>query len=152
MNGLGAEAFLNVLDYGAHNDGSAGSTEAIESAIQAASAAGGGTVYFPPGDYVTGPIALTNDLVLDVDAGATLRFPAVRLPFTQGREQGIECLTPVPLIGGRHLHNVTITGRGVLTTDNAAWLKLMPRINSSETDIGTAFRHQLGTSACRTWK
>ncbi len=134
-----AAPFFNILDFGAHNGGSASSTEAIRSAIQAANAAGGGTVYIPPGTYSTGPIELTNNLVLDVDAGATLKFPAMRLPFTQGREQGIECLTPVPLIGGRHLHNVTITGRGVLTTDNAAWLKLMPRINSSETDIGTAF-------------
>ncbi|MGH7993871.1 MAG: glycoside hydrolase family 28 protein [Limisphaerales bacterium] len=139
MKGWAAQPFFNVLDYGAHNDGSASSTEAINQAIQAASVAGGGTVCIPPGTYVTGPIELTNDLVLDIEAGATLKFPARRLPFTPGREQGIECLTPVPLVGGRNLHNVTITGRGVLTTDNAAWLKLMPRINSSETDIGTAF-------------
>ncbi len=138
-SGPGAAPWFNVLDYGAHNDGSTDSTGAIRSAIQAASAAGGGTVYVPPGNYVTGPIELTNNLVLYLDAGATLRFPAKRLPFTPGREQGIECLTPVPLIGGRNLHNVTITGRGELTTDNAAWLKLMPRINSSENDIGTAF-------------
>jgi len=139
VNGWSAGPFFNILDYGAHNDGSASSTEAIRSAIQAANAAGGGTVYVPPGNYVTGPIELVNNLVLDLDAGATLRFPATKLPFTKGREQGIECLTPVPLIGGHDLHNVTITGRGVLTTDNAAWLKIMPRTNSSETDIGTAF-------------
>lgn len=126
-NTWGAAPFFNVLDYGAFKDGSATSTEAIRSAIQAAKAAGGGTVYFPPGNYVTGPIELVNNLVLYIDAGATLRFPAAKLPFTKGREQGIECLTPVPLIGGRNLQNVTITGRGVLTTDNAEWLKIMPR-------------------------
>ncbi len=139
VNGWGVGLFFNVLDYGAHNDGSASSTEAIRSAIQAANAAGGGTVYVPPGNYVTGPIELVNNLVLNLDAGATLRFPATRLPFTKGREQGIECLTPVPLIGGHDLHNVTITGRGMLTTDNAEWLKIMPRTDSSDTDIGTAF-------------
>jgi polygalacturonase len=117
--------FFNVLDYGAHNDGSASSTEAIRSAIHAARVAGGGTVYLPSGNYVTGPIELVNNLVLHIDAGATLRFPAVRLPYTKGRIQGIECLTPVPLIGGQNLQNVTITGRGVLTTDNAEWVKLM---------------------------
>ena len=88
MNGLGAQAVFNVLDYGAHNDGSASSTEAINSAIRAAGAAGGGTVCIPPGDYVTGPIELTNDLVLEIEAGATLRFPARRLPFTQGPRAG----------------------------------------------------------------
>jgi polygalacturonase len=138
-NARSAGLFFNVLDYGAHNDGSASSTEAIRSAIQAAKSGGGGTVYFPAGNYVTGPIELVSDLTLDIDSGATLRFPATRLPFTKGREQGIECLTPVPLIGGHNLHNVTITGRGVLTTDNAEWLKLMPRQNISAADPGTAF-------------
>ncbi|HVM61020.1 MAG TPA: glycoside hydrolase family 28 protein [Verrucomicrobiae bacterium] len=135
----GARPFLNVLDYGAHKDGTNSSTEAFRAAIEAARAAGGGTVYVPPGNYVTGPIELVNNLVLDIDAGATLRFPATGLPFTPGREQGIECLTPVPLIGGRHLHNVTITGRGVLTTDNAEWLKIMPRTNAPGPDDGSAF-------------
>jgi polygalacturonase len=136
--GANTAPFFNVMDYGAHNDGSASSTEAIRSAIQAANAAGGGTVYFPPGNYITGPIELVNNLVLNIDAGATVRFPATKLPFTKGRQQGIECLTPVPLIGGRYLQNVTITGRGVLTTDNAEWMKLMPRTRRSGSDPGSA--------------
>jgi polygalacturonase len=135
----GAGPFFNILDFGAHRDGSASSTEAIQSAIRAAKAAGGGTVCVPAGSYVTGPLELVSDLVLHIDAGATLRFPAGRLPFTQGRVQGVECMTPVPLIGGRNLHNVTITGRGVLTTDNAEWLGIMPRTKPSPGDPGSAF-------------
>jgi len=110
VNAWSAGPVFNVLDYGARNDGSAPATEAIRSAIQAAKAAGGGTVYFPGGNYVTGSIALVSNLVLHIDAGATLRFPATRLPYTWGRIQGIECLTAVPLIGGRDLENVSITG------------------------------------------
>jgi hypothetical protein len=124
-NAWSAATVFNVLDYGAHNDGSAPATEAIRSAIQAAKAAGGGTVYFPAGNYVTGPIELVSNLVLHIDAGATLSFPAAKLPFTKGRAQGIECLTPVPLIGGTNVENVTITGRGAIATNNAEWTKLM---------------------------
>ena len=109
-NAWSAGPFFNIVDYGARTDGSARATEAIRSAIQAAKAAGGGTVYIPAGKYVSGPIELVSNLVLHIEAGATLRFPAERLPFTQGRQQGIECITPVPLIGGRNLENVTITG------------------------------------------
>jgi polygalacturonase len=138
LNTSSAGPVFNVLDYGAHPDGSTNSTEAFRAAIQAAKAAGGGTVFVPAGRYVTGPIELVSDLVLHLDAGATLRFPATRLPFTKGRQQGVECLTPVPLVGGHDLHNVTITGRGVLTTDNDAWLKLMPRTKASENDPGSA--------------
>ncbi len=138
LNVSGAGPVFNVLDYGAHPDGSTNSTGAFHSAIQAAKAAGGGTVFVPAGNYVTGPIELVSDLVLHLDAGATLRFPAAKLPFTKGRQQGIECLTPVPLISGHDLHNVTLTGRGVLTTDNAEWLKIMPRTRASEDDPGSA--------------
>src|SRR5450756_3121019 len=133
-----AGAFFNILDYGARNDASAPATEAIRSAIQAAKAAGGGTVWIPAGNYVSGPIELVSNLTLHIDAGATVRFPAARLPFTEGRQQSIEALTPVPLIGGRHLENVAITGRGVLASDNAEWMKLMPRQKASGGDPGSA--------------
>lgn len=119
--------FFNIVDYGAKNDGSVRATEAINAAINAAKAAGGGTVYIPAGMYVTGPIELVSNLVLYIEAGATLRFPAERLQFTKGRHQGIECITAVPLIGGHDLENITITGRGIVTTSNAEWMKIMGR-------------------------
>jgi polygalacturonase len=130
---------FNIRDYGARNDGSQSATDAFRAAIQAAKAAGGGTVFVPAGKYVTGPIELVSNLTLYFDSGAVVEFPAQRLPFTEGREQGVECLTPMPLIGGRHLENVTIGGRGVLTTNNAEWLKIMGRTRASANDPGTAF-------------
>jgi len=123
--GWSAVPVYNILDYGAHNDASALATEAFRSAIAAAHAAGGGTVYVPAGQYITGPIELVSNLVLDIAPGATVRFPATKLPFTRGRWQGIEAITPVPLIGGRNLENVTIRGRGVLTTSQPDWIKVM---------------------------
>jgi polygalacturonase len=120
-----AGGVFNVLDYGAHRDGSAPSTDSIRSAIQAAKSAGGGTVVIPAGNYTSGPIELASNLVFRLEAGAIVRFPAARLPYAWGRVQGIECLGPVPLIGGSDLENVTITGRGLITTDNADWTRLM---------------------------
>ncbi len=118
---------FNILHYGAKNDGVTPATEAIHSAIQAAKAAGGGTVYIPAGKYLTGPIEMVSNLVLDIDAGAVLRFEATRtgLGFTKGRVEGTEGITPVPLIGGHDLENITIRGRGTITTENAEWLKLI---------------------------
>src|ERR1035438_6690927 len=102
----------NVVDYGARNDGSGPSTDAFRSAIEAARAAGGGTVFVPAGKYVTGPIGVLGDLVLQFDAGAVVHFPAMRLPFTEGRQQGVECLTPVPLIGGRNIGKIELERGG----------------------------------------
>src|SRR5215471_15154291 len=85
-----ATPVFNILDYGARNDASTPATEAIRSAIQAAKAAGGGTVVIPAGNYTSGPIELVSNLTLHIDAGATVKFPAQRLPFTEGRQQSIE--------------------------------------------------------------
>jgi polygalacturonase len=129
---------FNIRDFGAQPDGRTPITDAVRAAIQAAKAAGGGTVVIPAGQYVSGPIELVSNLTLDVEAGAVVRFPAQMLPFTEGRQQSIEALTPVPLIGGRHLENVAITGRGTLATDNAEWMKLHPRQKGLGGDPGSA--------------
>ena len=46
-----ADMMYNVKKYGAKGDGYANDTAAIQAAIDAASAAGGGTVFFPKGKY-----------------------------------------------------------------------------------------------------
>jgi polygalacturonase len=120
-----AASLCDVTAYGAKNDASARATKAIHDAIQACAKQGGGTVYFPAGTYETGAIELVSNIVLNIDAGATLRFHTdlSEYPLVPGRSEGTDGLTPAPLIGGRNLQNVTITGRGTLTTDNAAWVK-----------------------------
>jgi polygalacturonase len=129
---------FNVLDYGAKNDASVPATEAFARAIAAAKAAGGGTVFVPAGHYVSGPIEMVSNLTLDFDAGAVVQFPATILPFTPDRQQGIETLTPVPLIGGHDLENVAVVGRGVLMSSNADWMKLHGREQPSGGDPGSA--------------
>ncbi len=129
---------FNVLDYGARNDGSAMATAAFRAAIAAAAKAGGGTVYVPAGNYVSGPIQMVSNLTLYIGAGATIRFPAMKLPFTPGRQQGIATPTPLPLIGGHNLENVAVEGRGTLISSNAAWMKLHPRIMPTAANPGSA--------------
>jgi polygalacturonase len=120
-----ASPVFNVVDFGAKTDGSSSSTAAIRKAIEACASGGGGTVYFPAGKYRTGAIQMVSNLVLNIDAGATLQFEAnpAEYPLVKGRYEGTEAITPSPLIGGENLENITITGRGTLTTDNAAWVK-----------------------------
>jgi polygalacturonase len=61
--------FLNVIEFGVHNDGTNDTSIGINAAIQAAKAVGGGTVYIPAGNYTCGPIELISNLELYIEAG-----------------------------------------------------------------------------------
>jgi hypothetical protein len=63
---------FNVRDHGARGDGTTPDTAAITRAIEAAAAAGGGTVVFPAGRYLAGTLHLRSRLTLQFDAGARL--------------------------------------------------------------------------------
>lgn len=65
-------ALFNVKDYGASGDGEHLETDAINAAINACVAAGGGTVNVPPGKYLTGTVVLKSHVALQLEAGATL--------------------------------------------------------------------------------
>jgi polygalacturonase len=64
--------FFNVRAFGAKGDSTAIETDAINRAIDAATAAGGGTVYFPAGNYLSFSIHLKSNITLFLDNGARL--------------------------------------------------------------------------------
>ena len=63
---------FDVREFGAVGNGNTLDTPAIEAAIQAANKAGGGTVVFLPGIYLTGTFRLLSNVTLDVEAGAVI--------------------------------------------------------------------------------
>lgn len=63
---------ISVIDTGAKGDGKTLDTLAIQSAIDQTAERGGGTVYFPPGRYVSGTILLKNHITLYFANGAVL--------------------------------------------------------------------------------
>jgi polygalacturonase len=64
----------NVADKGADRTGKTKCTQVINGLIDKLSAAGGGTVYFPAGTYLTGPIMMKSNITLNLDAGAVVKF------------------------------------------------------------------------------
>jgi polygalacturonase len=64
--------FYNIKDYSAKGDGTTLDTKAINDAIDAASMAGGGTVYFPAGTYLSFSIRLKSHISIFLDAGSVL--------------------------------------------------------------------------------
>lgn len=63
---------VSVRDHGAAGDGTALDSAAVQAAIDACAAAGGGTVLFPPGVYRCGTVRLKSGVMLWLDHGATI--------------------------------------------------------------------------------
>lgn len=64
---------FNVRNYGAKGNGEQLDSPAINKTIDAAEKAGGGTVYFPAGTYLSGTIRLKSNITLYLDQGAIVQ-------------------------------------------------------------------------------
>jgi polygalacturonase len=119
---LPSNTFFNVKEYGAKGDGKQLDNKAIDRAINACAASGGGTVYLPAGTYLSGSIHLKSNINLFIDAGATILGAAPDQKaydeaeaFTDTAYQdGGHTYFHNSLIWGENLKNVSITGRGMI--------------------------------------
>jgi polygalacturonase len=108
---------VSVRDYGAVGDGSKLDTRALQAAIDACAGAGGGTVHFPSGRYLSGTLFLKSHITLYLESGATLlgspkledyppTVPAVR-SYTDN-------YTERSLVYAENLEHVAFEGHGTI--------------------------------------
>jgi hypothetical protein len=100
-------AVFDVKSYGAKGDGKALDSPAINQAIEAAAAAGGGTVHFPAGTYVTGSIRLRSNLALQFEPGTTLEASADPAAYDAAEPNQWDKFQD---FGHSHFHNSLIWG------------------------------------------
>jgi polygalacturonase len=120
-------AFAERVDMrlaGGKTDGKTLNTELINSTIRRLNKAGGGTLFFPSGIYLTGPIRLQSNITLELEAGAIIRFSDNfddYLPFVEMRYEGVVMKSFSPLIYAADCENITIKGEGMLDGQGKAW-------------------------------
>ena len=125
-------SIFNVRQYGATGDGKTLDTAAINRAIEAAAAAGGGVVLFPAGDYLCFSIHLKSNVHLHLDQGATILAaespkPGEATGYNGGTYDAAEPNAPWEpyqdyghnhwhnsLFWGEDLHDISITGPGLI--------------------------------------
>ncbi len=116
---------FNVRAFGAAGDGQTLDTAAINAAIESAASAGGGTVWFPAGTYLSFSIRLKSNIALHLGPGATLlaadpRFDGGGYDAPEPNEWGDvhryqdfgHSHWHNSLIWGENLENVSILGPG----------------------------------------
>ena len=124
---LGAAPWLNaavfdITAYGAKGDGKTENREAINKAIEAASAAGGGTVEFPAGKWITGSIRLRSNVTLRLDYGSVIEASATATEYDAAEPNQWDKFQDFghshfhnSLIWGEGLENIAITGGGLIS-------------------------------------
>lgn len=113
-----------ITDFGADPNDQGKTSAAIARAIDAANAAGGGTVVVPEGVWPTAKIHLKSHVNLHLTKGATLLFsekPEDYLPPVQTSWEGLECFNYSPLIYAFDCENVAVTGEGRLKAKLDFW-------------------------------
>ena len=116
--------FINVCQYGVVGDGVTNNTQKIKEVIETAEKAGGGTIYFPPGKYVTGTVELKSNMTLYIDSGAVIvgsADPADYPMITKETLKGYNREGHSGLIKAINAENVTVTGRGVIDGQGFNW-------------------------------
>ncbi len=119
-----SEIYINALDHGVVGDGKTNNTAAIRKITEMIEKRGGGTLYFPPGGYVTGTIELADNMTLYLEGGAEILgsadpadYPMITKEMLPGYNRGGHS----GLIKAFRRKNVTITGRGVINGRGQNW-------------------------------
>ncbi len=136
-----------VTDFGAEGNGQNDAAQAINAAIDRCSQEGGGHVIIPRGEFFCrGSIFLKSNVDLHFEDGAKLIFSGNGedfLPCVLTRWEGVEVFNYSPMIYARNVHNIAITGKGVIdgqgSLDIASWKKRDDHVDQHTLwDMGTA--------------
>lgn len=105
-----------ITKFGAVGDGKTSCTDAIQKAIAACAAAGGGRVIVPNGRFLTGAIRLQSRVNLHLADKATLAFTndLRQYPIVFTRWEGVELMNFSPFIYAFEANDIAITGGGTL--------------------------------------
>jgi polygalacturonase len=118
-----ASKVFDVRTFGAVGDSKTLDTEAIQKALTQCGEGGGGTVRFPAGTYLSQPLKLGTKTTLVLEEGATLLASPEHRHFMRVPGDWVNARGNVfvPLLSGRDLTEVLITGKGAIDGNGGVW-------------------------------
>jgi polygalacturonase len=105
---------FNIKHYGAEGQKQQDAGQAIQQAIDACAAAGGGLVYFPPGAYTSATVALKSNVTLHLEAGVVWYASRDSSAYNLTKSSGFGEIGVPVLLYGKNLQNISITGKGTI--------------------------------------
>jgi polygalacturonase len=115
-------ADFNVTGYGAKGNGVTDDAKAIQRAIDACSASGGGSVIIPSGKtFMAGPLHLKSNVDLHLQPNSVLLANPDEAVYTESAFRGNRG-EGMMWISGKDIHNVSITGQGRIDGNGVAFM------------------------------
>lgn len=114
----------NILDFGAETDSL--NTKAIQAAIDAAHQNGGGQVWVPSGEFLTGALFLKSNVELHLSPGSILKFSDDQkdYPVVSSRWEGVHRKVYASCLYAQNEENISVTGSGTLDGNGRKWWKV----------------------------
>ena len=95
----------DIQAFGAVGDRTTMNTEAIQRAVDFVSGKGGGTIYFPSGDYLMGTLRLRDNVTLYLENGCTIWGSTDLDDYDPGHKH---------LLYAENVRNIALVGRGAI--------------------------------------
>ena len=109
---------VNLTEVGGVGDGVTLCTEAFEKGISKLSKMGGGRLIIPQGVWLTGPIALKDNIELHLEKNALVLFSPDKSLFL---DKNASASRVYPCIRASKRTNIAITGKGTLDGNGQQW-------------------------------
>lgn len=114
---------FSIVRYGAQQSPDQVNTVAIQKAIDACSAKGGGVVLVPAGFWLTGPLELKSNVNLHLQANALLQFTADKAQYKliAGEWEGQPAVRNQSPLSASNAVNIAVTGQGIVDGNGDVW-------------------------------
>ncbi|MDE6485694.1 MAG: glycoside hydrolase family 28 protein [Duncaniella sp.] len=135
---------LDINNFGAVADGVTDCLTAFDNAISKAAEQGGAVVNVTPGVYfIKGPITFRSNVTLNIEDGAVIRFSpdAGDYPLVDTSWEGTFLKNYSPFIYGKGLHDVAITGRGIIDGNAGATFALWRKQQKDDQMLSRKMNH-----------
>jgi len=118
LNAFAQNGYFNIKDFNASGDGTTLDTKAIQNAVDACYASGGGTVVVPAGTWLTGCIVLKSNINLHLEPGALLlgspNKDDYRIIVPDFESRTNDLYVNRSIIYAEKAENVSLTGTGII--------------------------------------
>ena len=134
--------WTNIVNHGADPSGKIKCTGVINSLIDSLSMSGGGTLFFPAGTFLTGPIIMKSNIALYIDAGSTIKFSDDfddYLPMVPSRWEDVRLKNFKSQIYAYRCENISIRGDGHLDGQGQKWWDFMRSV-SPDKPVGSKWQ------------